>query len=564
MLLLLLTAALQARAQTSPADLAQSVVRRWSAESSRTPGLANVIRLREGRAVLLISGVAVAPNSGDATLAGLGFSGAYEARSEAGAWKLGAKIPLDDMGQILAHHMKVSIRPAAGLTVEDRMRIRVKGPNGFAARLNHAAKIRDLHPAHLFGGGLLWVDLPEGESDLTIRYEIEVDKGPDDTNSGCFLENSGHVRNQYYWHPFFDFNSAGDSADFEIEVRIPKAYQVSTSLPQTERVEGAERIIDGKTTQKAVALTLVYDRDWKVEHRSFDGIRLDLFVTPQVQPDAATIAGEFRSVYTLLSRRFGALPGGYFGVAQARSWSDNPGWRFASNQVVVAAGVPGVVSMKSPFPNAGLGHEIAHFWTQGATGPAANFLREGWAVWAESIILESEFGPESIQDFWKQRAAMYFAGFDGKASLMDDESNSGMAYFKGPWLFHMLQDAMGEDGFRKAMTEYSRRSLAPAGWETLAECAQRYAPPDFNARAFLLPWLAGKSAPHLTAKTDGRIVTIGQEPADFVLPVVVEAATAQGPERHRIWIKGSETTITFSGDPSDVRIDPDGSLLLRR
>jgi aminopeptidase N len=156
-------------------------------------------------------------------------------------------------------------------------------------------------------------------------------------------------------------------------------------------------------------------------------------------------------------------------------------------------------------------------------------------------------------------------GYDGKASLLEDESNSGVAYVKGPWLFHMLEDAMGGDGFQKAMTEYSRRTFTqPAGWETLAECVQRYASPDFDARAFLLPWLAGKSAPHLTAQPDGRRVTIRQEPADFVLPVVVEASTAQGAERHRIWIKGPETTVTFSGYPSDVRIDPDGSLLLRR
>src|SRR4029077_13788125 len=103
---------LQARAQTSPAELAQSVVKRWSGESSRAPGLAEVVRTSAGHAVVLISGVALAPNSGDATIAGLGFSSAYEARSQDGRWRLGAKIPLEDMGQILAHHMKVSIRPA--------------------------------------------------------------------------------------------------------------------------------------------------------------------------------------------------------------------------------------------------------------------------------------------------------------------------------------------------------------------------------------------------------------------------------------------------------------------
>jgi hypothetical protein len=44
-----------------------------------------------------------------------------------------------------------------------------------------------------------------------------------------------------------------------------------------------------------------------------------------------------------------------------------------------------------------MGHEIAHLWTDSASGPVMSFLTEGWAVWAESLILESEFGPETAE-----------------------------------------------------------------------------------------------------------------------------------------------------------------------
>ena len=160
---------------------------------------------------------------------------------------------------------------------------------------------------------------------------------------------------------------------------------------------------------------------------------------------------------------------------------------------------------------------------------------------------------------------MYFLAYDAKKSLIEDEINAGVAYIKGAWLFHMLEDAMGSIGFGKAMTEYSSRSLVrPAGWELLAECAQHYAPPNFDARSFLLPWLTETRVPHLTAQIDGSTVTIHQEPPVFELSLVVEASTARGPERHRVWIKGPETVVTFSGDVSNLKIDPDGSLLLRR
>jgi hypothetical protein len=170
-----------------------------------------------------------------------------------------------------------------------------------------------------------------------------------------------------------------------------------------------------------------------------------------------------------------------------------------------------------------------------------------------------------VKTFWKYWADDYLRQYDGKASLLEDENNRGVAYAKGAWVFRMLEDAMGSDAFQKAIAEYSRSSLAhPSGWDVLAALAQRYAPPDFDARSFLLPWLAGKRAPHLTAEASGHNVTIRHDPPGFFLPVTIEASTAQGMERHRVWIKGSETVASFSGDPSDVRIDPGGSLLLRR
>lgn len=171
---------------------------------------------------------------------------------------------------------------------------------------------------------------------------------------------------------------------------------MSTSIPQTERVEGAERVIHGKTIQPAFALTLVYDRDWKVASRSFGQIRLELFVTPQFQPNAEAIAGiQFRK-----RAPFAAL------------------WR-----------APGRL-FRSRRPRADLGHEISHLWTHGA-GPAANFLNEGWATYAESLILEKEFRPEVVKAFWKYRADDYLRQFDGKASLLEDENNRGVAYPKG-------------------------------------------------------------------------------------------------------------------------------------
>jgi len=581
-------------AQDTALDLAQKVVKLWSEGTeadfaavypfqparevvaasikekiARKGGLAKVVQENGSSAVLVLSGLTPAFNSGDDTWWTHSFSGIYRAQLSDGRWKLTETIPLGAVAKIQAHHLKVSIRPAFGLTVEDRIQVTSSEKLGFAARLNHAAKIESVRAGtrelpYAFGGGLLWVDVPVGQSEFTLKYSLEVDEGPNNSNSGAFLRKAGHVRGQYFWHPFFDFTRNGDDADFEIELRIPREYQATTSLAQSERLEGAERVIAAKTTRPASELTLVYDRAWEVKTAQVEKVHLDLFVTPQFQPDAKAIEDEFRSVYGLLSQRFGAPESGYFGVVEARSKEGN-GWHFAANQIVVAAGWPQVFSIRGNRPHASLGHEIAHLWTDGA-GPAANFLREGWATYAETFTLEKEYGAAAVRAFWKYQSDDYFRQFDGKAAIVHDDSNSGIAYPKGSWIFRMLEDALGTPAFQKTITEFSRRSLAHAGggWELLAECAQHNAPADFDANAFLRPWVEEKSAPRLTAQADGSKVTVRQEAPFFSIPVTIEASTTSGTERKRVWIKGAETAVEFSSAVASPRIDPDGLLLVRK
>jgi hypothetical protein len=573
-------------AQGSAQELADAVAQQWTAGTKtgfatvypfsegqdlrttavskhwdRAKGLSSVIRENGRRAVLLLAGVPLVGNSGDETGLSMDFSGVYEASASDQRWRLDRQIPLQDLGQIRAQRLKVTVRPGHGVDVEDRISVRVLGSNGFAARLNHRAKLQVVNARYQFGGGLLWADLPRGDAELTLQYSIEVESGPEG-NSAAFTEPFGHIRNQYFWHPFYDFGNPGDQADFQVEARIPKEYELTTSLPQTTRVVGEERIVEARTERPAMALSLAYDRGWKVIREKAAGIQLELFLTPEFRPEPDAAIQEFRSVHPLLASRFGEPGGGYLAIVQLRADSQK-GWHFNSNQGVFAGGSSARLSEKDD-PQAHLGHEIGHLWTQGA-GPAANFLREGWATYVESLVLQNEFGAETVRLFWKVHAQQYFRYYDGKVSILADKENNDLHYHKGGWVFRMLEEAVGADAFAKAMTRYSRRSLAgEATWEVLAECFQELGTPEFDARSFLLPWLNEKGVPHLTAAVDGRRVTIRQEEPVFLLPVTVEAKTAQGTERHRVWIRGREAVMEFGGDVTEARVDPDGDLLLRR
>ena len=135
-----------AACQTSPSDLARTVLQRWSGSSvgefnavypfpqgrelfsdthdaqfDRTQGLGGVLNTRGSEATLLISGVPIMDNSGDSTSEGRVFSGIYEAREKGGTWSLSRQVPLEEQGQILSQKLAVQVRPADGIDVQDEM-----------------------------------------------------------------------------------------------------------------------------------------------------------------------------------------------------------------------------------------------------------------------------------------------------------------------------------------------------------------------------------------------------------------------------------------------------------
>jgi aminopeptidase N len=210
---------------------------------------------------------------------------------------------------------------------------------------------------------------------------------------------------------------------------------------------------------------------------------------------------------------------------------------------------------------------VAHLWTQGA-GPAANFLREGWATFAEALILREKFGPEVERRFWRSQAKEYFARSDGKASILPDPNNQGVAYTKGSWIFAMLEDVMGAAAFDQAMTDFSRRSLErPAGVEELIACLDRASgkkPGAPDAASFLMPWLREKSAPQLASRIEGNRILITQSGPLFELPVEIDIETPSGRERTRVSIARRETEVPAGKPVRSVVIDPDERFLLKR
>lgn len=556
--------------QQVPPDV-RSWVRDVRPDADRlVPGIGRVVHQTPDRAVLVLSGLPEFDGGTAAeTSASRGVSGYYEAVREREGWRLGRRLPIDAGNTILAQELDVELRPGEGLLVSDTLTLAIGDSVGFAVRLNHAARLESVRAGgeaidHEFGGGLLWVGLAPGRRRLVLDYVIDVARdSAAHPNSGRFASDYGHVRNQYYWHPFFDFQSGAQIADFAIRVRGPADVQVATDLPQTETVVGETRTVRARSREPTFALSLFYDREWEPTTSEVEGYRLRHFATRGTPPSTDSLAAAFRRTYSVLRARFGAPTDGYLAFVQGRA-REGSGWLFRTNDVIaMPEGGGSRTSRGGGWPRAWFGHELAHGWTR-PTGPAANFLREGWATFAEALLLEREFGPEAVEDFWGAERAQYFARFDGRASVLDDPGNQGVAYSKGSWILRMLRDFIGAEAFERGFTSYMATSVEePAGHEAFAAAMSEASGRDVGA--FLRPWLEAVEVPAIEAAIEGDGLVVRQIGPVHPLPLEIELFTPDGTRHRSLLFDQRQAALRLdSRDVTGFEIDPRRRLLIRR
>lgn len=558
-------------------DILPATARDWIVAAAAdsldlAPGFARVVHRAPDRAVLVLAAHPLFGNTGSETSASRAVSGFYEVVRRGGGWRSGDRLPLDAGNRILEQRLDVRIRPGLGLDVIDTLTVAVGDPAGFAVRLNHAVALDTVRLAtgpapHAFGGGLLWVDLQPGEHHLVLEYSVDVARdSATDPNSGHFAPRFGHVRNQYFWHPFFDFQSLAQNVPFSIRVSAPADAWIATDLPQTETVVDGRRVVHARSREPTFALSLFYDRNWEPTERDVEGFRLVRFATPGTPPSPDTLVAAFRRSYATLADSFGPPRGGYLAVVQARA-RQGSGWLFRSNDALVTPADGGSsVSRSGGWPRAWFGHELAHGWTR-PTGPAANFLREGWATFAEAILLGEEYDRATVDRFWEMERARYFLAFDGESTILDDPSNQGIAYAKGAWVLRMLRNYVGPAAFARGFADYMSIPVGePAGHEEFAGALE--AASGMDVAAFLRPWLTESRAPAVTAAVKGDQLVLRQLGPVHVLPLELEIHGAGGSTTHRVVLTRRTTSLPLDSlevhEVQRVDLDPRRRLLIRR
>lgn len=545
----------------------------WAIKESveRVPGFARVLKMDGDRGVIVVSGVLTFGNSGNETSAARGFSELYEVRkqSDPSTWEVTRLLPLDTLGVIRRQRLDVDLSPGHGMHITDTLSVRADTDLGWAARLNHSATVSTVHvngaPSQFeFGGGLLWVDAEQGESEIVLTYDIDVAAdSASDPNSARFDADYGHVRNQYFWHPFTWFDNA--DTHFEVTVHAPAEFAVATDLVQTDRIAGSRRTTRGVTYEPTMALTLFYDRGWEPTVIHAGSFVINLFTTRDFTPSPESLKDTFLEVVDVLEERFGPAPAGSVSIVQSRA-RPGSGWNYRSNNAITTPrDGGGSLSRAHAFPRAWYGHEVAHGWTR-PTGPAANFLREGWATYVESLLLDREYGADVMRDFWEMERNIYETrGYNGTASILDDPNNDGVAYSKGAWIFRSLESVLGKSVFDMGIQNYlSIPAGEKAGIEEFTDAVSHAAGVD--VAPVIMPWVTESLIPDIRLRLDGETLIVTQAGPIYSLVVDVDLETVSGTVRERVHIDSDRTEVDITGLSRvlDARLDPDHKLLLRR
>lgn len=526
-------------------------------------GKSKIILVSKDSAFVFLSGILLYGNSGDETNYAANYTGIYKFERVAGSWSLKSRIEIDRLNQIKKHRLGINIIPGKSITVKDTLTIDINDSYGFATRLNHTAKLKKLtlngaETEFSFDAGLLLLKARRKNGQILIlEYSINVEREETDKNSAYFGDAYGHLRNQYFWHPFFSFSSPNDRADFSLYCTIPKAYYLATSLPQKETVIGGSRIVEAKSGNPTFGLSIYYDKDWEVNTFRKDHIDLVVYATKDFLPEKRALYAEFSKSYDTLQKHFGKPIGNYLGIVQDRSNTD--GWKNRSNSIVVAGVKGSTLITDKPNPRATFGHEVAHGWTN-PTGPATNFLTEGWATYAESILLASVYGDSITTTFFKSQKQNYFNGkFDGKSSLWEDYSNNGVSYAKGAWLFYILSHQLGKKHLSTAMTNFiqSGDQSIKSFTSHLSAVAQS------DMKPFLNSWLKSKEIPVLEILQSGNSIEILQAGDLFLFPLEFKIRLKDGTYLTKtINMQTKEQTLTISeGVIESFIVDPGSKLL---
>ncbi len=363
------------------------------------------------------------------------------------------------------------------------------------------------------------------------------------------------VEDRASWYPYLN----PVRSTFDLTFHCPENLRlVSTGEPVSEDVANGIRTVHRRTNVLTVLAGFNLG-EYVVNSASQGDYRIEVYANRStVSP--ADILSQTSSILDKYTALWGRLPlhsvavspiEGYFGQAFS-------GLIYLSDvSYILEQDRP--ASLRNPrfdsfFSQILLPHEVAHQWWGNLVAPAdyrGNWILEGLSNYVALQYLESAKGPAVTQELLTGYGAELVATRQGKQvdsygpvvfgeRLLDNYGGGvwhDIVYEKGAWIFHMLRQILGDQGFnemlRRLLRDYSSRPLSN---EDLRREAAALAPPgvpDRSLNEFFDAWVYGTGIPALSLS--GPDLVLSEVDEDFAVNVPLDCQVADG-KRVRRWI----------------------------
>jgi aminopeptidase N len=474
------------------------------------------------------------------------------------------------------HNTDVRLDPASrSVQVTDQVEIEAGGTLRFrlSPRLKPSRVEVNGVPITPSGGPGGW-SIPAGEQGpkrLVIRYEgvlaaLDASGSPFGGSEPGSGEDGGFLPGGTAWLPIFD---DAELADYRVSVVVPDGYRPVMTGRLEEEAPGRAVF----TAEGVVEEPSLFAGRWDVRERMADGLRLRTYF----EPDLAGLSDDYLQASEDYIRRFSERIGRY----------PVDGFSILSAPLPVGLGFEGLTYIGRrvlPLPfmrGQSLPHEILHNWW--GNGVLVDYETGNWAEGLTTYMADYGLTAECDADAGREMRL----GWLRDVSALPPERESTLAgfksrvhgaaqivgYNKSAYLFLMLNDLLGEDGFDRGIRLiWERHRFKRAGWADLESAFEAGSGKDLTA--FFQQWVERRGAPSLrledvSARRSGGgyelTVVIGQSEPFYRLEVPVTVETAGGPVAHKVEVTGARTvaSLTLDAEPRQVAVDRDYRLFRR-
>jgi hypothetical protein len=511
---------------------------------------------------------------------------------------------------LLHHDLSVRFDPARrALEGEDTLRLRVlAAAPTIRLRLDESLRVHSIRSPqggeHLFfrvrGQDSVMVSLGAlagyiDEFALTVRYggvhapepvEQEVIQAGSLSEDEFQIEDVLVYTNRTVWYPR---GGLDDYALATLRFEVPAGHTVVAGGERVRaRTEAGRTRVEYRQDQPGKYISVAVGRLQEIGERSEGSVALRAFAVPRARNEGVRMLDAAGGILRFYEREFGPCP--YPRLNLALIESATPGGHsppgmvlLAQRPVLLRRSLRDDPANFTDVPGFFLAHELAHqWWGHGVAGQnyRERWLSEGLAQYAAALWVRHHLGERPFQDVLERMARWALRAADkGPIHLGhrlghvkgDPQIYRAVVYDKGAYVLHMLRGVVGEDAFRRALSDFqARHRYGKAGTSDLRAALERAS--GLELAAYFEAWVRGTEIPSLeygwhvepvagSYRTTVEVTARGL-PGPVPLRIDLEASGLE-PRTVILPTEGGSWTFDTAARPRGLWINGDRGLLAR-